>query len=133
MIELRDFAVASPSNYVDLLNDPWVRKHMPLSSEVDEKWCEEWIKAKRTQWDESGELGPWSIWINEEFVGWGGLQPDDEYESGLALVISKRFSGQGQQVLVKILEKAIELDMVRQMLVEFPLPQRSLHAEKTRF
>ncbi len=124
MIELKSLKQATPSQYVELLNDPSVTKHMPLASQVDEDWCREWIEAKVRLWPGGDLHGPWSVWIAGEFAGWAGLQPDLEFESGLAIVLSKDHWRYGVQVLASVVNKAQLLGLATQTLIEFP-PTRS--------
>lgn len=120
VLRLLSFDAASPAQFVKLLNDPFVRKHMPLSTIVDEEWCAGWIEIKQRLWDPSGERGPWSVWVGDQFAGWAGIQPDEEFESGLALVLHKRYWGSGREVLKLVLEKAITQRTANLTVIEFP-------------
>lgn len=68
------------------MNDPLVRRQLPLApehfSEID---CEAFIAAKEQLWDEYG-YGPWAIVVDGQFAGWGGLQPEGG-EADLVLVL----------------------------------------------
>ena len=80
---LRDVA---PSSIVSLMNDPLVRRHLPLAEGVfTTADCERFIESKERMWAESG-YGPWALLEDGEFLGWGGLQPvSDDAELGLVL------------------------------------------------
>ena len=124
-LRLEHFCLLTPEQYANLLNEPGVRKHMPLSSEVTTDWCAEWMRSKASQWDETGNKGPWSIYRGQTFIGWGGLQPDSQYESGAALVLSQSAWGSGFEAFGLIVRESLRLGVANQVLVEFPLTRRA--------
>jgi ribosomal-protein-alanine N-acetyltransferase len=55
------------------MNGPLVRRQMPLTSDgFDLADAGEFMAGKESLWTEHG-FGPWAIWINGRFAGWGGL------------------------------------------------------------
>ena len=87
-------ATIAPPDLVLLLNDPDVRRHMPLAGDDwDETRAADWAKAKDAQWVENG-YGPWAIRIDGEFAGWGGFQKEGE-EADLGLVLLPGHWGDG--------------------------------------
>jgi [ribosomal protein S5]-alanine N-acetyltransferase len=94
-----------PQLIIDLMNNPRVRRHMPLlEGHFDEKRCAEFIAAKRRLWDEHG-YGPWGIFIEGQFAGWGGLQ-DEDGEIDIALALFPRFWGAGAKICAKFIKIA---------------------------
>jgi [ribosomal protein S5]-alanine N-acetyltransferase len=71
---------------IGLMNDPLVRRHMPLASgDFGPSECDEFVAAKERLWEEHG-YGPWAFLLDGEFVGWEGLQPEGgEVDLGLVL------------------------------------------------
>jgi ribosomal-protein-alanine N-acetyltransferase len=101
-VRLTQIDTASLSQLVD---DPRVRRHMPLSQgAVSDEWIREWVRAKEAIWADLG-FGPWGIRIGGAFAGWGGLQPwNDEVE--IALVLKPDFWGYGRAILERCLTYA---------------------------
>lgn len=93
---------------------------MPLSETVTTEWCEKWMVTKATQWDKTGFRGPWSIWLDDRFAGWGGLQPDDEYESAIGIVLEKWAWGHGREVMSEILNRSLQVGFRGSTLIELP-------------
>ncbi|BCM88897.1 hypothetical protein IAD21_00739 [Abditibacteriota bacterium] len=68
-----------------LLNHPDIKRHMPLAGSMSEAECRSWAEAKDHQWQENG-YGPWAIYNDGQFVGWGGFQKEgDDVDLGLVL------------------------------------------------
>lgn len=86
-IGFHPLASIAPAELVRLLNDPEVRRHMPLSGgEWDAARAVDWAKGKDGQWQKHG-YGPWAIRIDGGFAGWGGFQKEgDEADLGLVLL-----------------------------------------------
>jgi len=57
-------------------------------------------------WEESG-FGPWAFVLDDEFIGWGGLQPEGG-EVDLGLVLSPKHWGAGPVLSRRILMYAFE-------------------------
>lgn len=93
---------ADPVDLVRLMNDPLVRRQMPLTSDgFDLADAEEFVTNKESLWVEHG-FGPWAIWIDGGFAGWGGLQPEGS-EAEIALVLHPDFWGHGKGVYDRII------------------------------
>ena len=75
-----------PTAIIELVNDPAVRRHLPLArGRFGPSECERFVAAKERIWEENG-YGPWAFVIDDEFIGWGGLQPEgDDVDVGLVL------------------------------------------------
>ena len=59
------------------MNNPLVGKHLPLLGGVfSEENCREFLRSKKQLWEEHG-IGPWIVLVNNDFAGWGGLQPEN--------------------------------------------------------
>lgn len=75
---------------IQLCNDPLVRKHMPLAEgNFGEREYAEFISAKEKIWAECG-YGPWAYVIDDNFIGWGGLQPEGN-DVEIALVLNPKY------------------------------------------
>ncbi|HHL3493945.1 TPA: hypothetical protein ACQ53F_002811 [Legionella pneumophila] len=74
-IEKRNLQSVDKNLIIQLLNDPLVKRHMPLSVDnFDEKHYTNFIQAKESIWENFG-FGPWAYFIDDKFVGWGELNP----------------------------------------------------------
>jgi [ribosomal protein S5]-alanine N-acetyltransferase len=107
-----------------VVNDPLVIRHMPLAGEpFDEDAGREWVAAKERLWDEHG-YGPWAVLAEGDVAGWAGLQPTDEGEPEIALVLAPSRWGIGKAVLDLLLHDAFEVRKLPYVLVFFP-PSRA--------
>jgi RimJ/RimL family protein N-acetyltransferase len=97
----------SPEAIIELINDPAVRRHLPLAKgEFGISECTRFVAAKERIWDEHG-FGPWAFLLDGEFIGWGGLQPEgDDVDAGL--VLHRKHWGAGPALFRKILEYAFD-------------------------
>lgn len=96
---------------IQLLNDPLVKRHMPLSVDnFDEQHYINFIAAKEGIWEKFG-FGPWAYFVNNVFIGWGGIQPDDD-DFELALVLAPAYWGNGRSLYNDLIKQAfIELNL----------------------
>ena len=103
----------------ELLNNPLVKRHMPLSSHhVGDKEYNEFIRAKEAIWS-THHFGPWAYLINGTFIGWAGIQPDDaDFE--LALVLHPDYWGYGRQIYNELIKFAFEELNLPSLVVYFP-------------
>ena len=85
------------------MNDPLVRRHLPLARGTFGKAeCARFVAAKERIWAEHG-YGPWAFVVDGEFAGWGGLQPEgDEVDLGLVL-LRPRYWGSGRALYERLL------------------------------
>ncbi len=123
LIEKRMLSLVDKDLIINLLNDPLVKRHMPLSAEnFDEKQYHHFIVAKTAIWKEYG-FGPWAYFIEGEFAGWGGIQPDGE-DFELALVLAPAYWGCGRELYNDLIQEAfIELGL-NSITILFP-PSRT--------
>jgi len=118
-IDLRRLSEVPPGTFVDLMNDPRVRRQMPLTDDgFDEQGSREWIEAKERLWTEHG-FGPWAIFIDGAFAGWGGLQPHSD-EAEIALVLAPSYWGAGKAVFDRIMAYGCGELGLDHVLVLFP-------------
>jgi RimJ/RimL family protein N-acetyltransferase len=95
---------------VGLLNDPDVRRHMPLAGDHwDEPRAIDWAKGKDAQWQENG-YGPWAIRIDGAFAGWGGFQREGD-EADLGLVLLPGHWGHGATIFREMLRRGAEMPL----------------------
>ena len=131
MLSFRSLKVPSLSDWLDLFQDARVKKHMPLSeSNIGEKWIQNWIARKEM----SSKMTPfeiYSIWNDDNFAGWGGIQADEE-NFEVAIVLKPEYWGFGHDIYGKFI-KDFELSGVTQpLLIYLPL-SRGIKGIKNRF
>lgn len=104
-IEFRCLTEAEPGEIIALMNEPKVRRLMPLSTDgFDAEACARFVADKEAMWAEHG-YGPWAFFIHGRFAGWGGLQPEGE-DVDLALVLHPRYWGFGKPIYDRLLTHA---------------------------
>jgi RimJ/RimL family protein N-acetyltransferase len=104
-IDFRRLPEVDASDLIALMNDPRVRRHMPLSRDrFDAEACAAFIEKKESMWSEHG-YGPWAFFIGGRFAGWGGCQPENG-EPDLGLVLHPDFWGRGRAIYEAILDRA---------------------------
>ena len=110
---------ADPVAIVRLMNDPLVRRQMPLTDDgFDVAAATAWVADKEALWAEYG-FGPWAIWIDGRFAGWGGVQPEGD-EADLALVLHPDFWGTGKAVFQRIIDLAFGEIGLASIVIYFP-------------
>ena len=118
-IEFKRLTEVEKSEIIELMNNPLVRRQMPLTSDnFSESDCDNFIAAKERLWAEHG-YGPWAFVVDGQFVGWGGLQPEDG-EADLALVLHPNHWGVGKALYDKIIEQAFGEMGFERVVVLFP-------------
>jgi RimJ/RimL family protein N-acetyltransferase len=101
-VALRDVDVA---DLLNLMNDPRVRRHMPLASgTLDADDVRTWIASKEALWDRP-DRGPWGVLLGGRFAGWAGVQPHRE-QAELAVVLRPDAWGAGPRVASRLLDIA---------------------------
>lgn len=104
-IEFKRLTEVGKSEIIDLMNNPLVRRQMPLiRNQFTERDCDEFIAAKERLWSEYG-FGPWALVIDGKFAGWGGLQPENG-EADLGLVLHPDHWGMGKVLYKEIIGRA---------------------------
>lgn len=104
-IEFRQLSEVSPHAIIELMNDPDVRRHLPLAKgHFGMPEYKRFIAAKEQIWNEYG-YGPWSFVLEDEFVGWGGVQPEGE-DADIGLVLRKAYWGAGRVLYARIVDHA---------------------------
>ncbi|WP_416866691.1 MAG: GNAT family N-acetyltransferase [Imperialibacter sp.] len=122
-IEFRKLSEISKPAIMALMNHPLVRRQMPLLKDhFDENACETFVASKMKLWNDHG-YGPWAFVVNNEFAGWGGLQPEDG-EADLALVFHPSYWGLGKKLYQKIIGRAFTEMGLESVTVLFP-PSRT--------
>lgn len=104
---------------IQLCNNPLVRKHMPLAvSYFDENEYDKFIVAKEKIWAEYG-YGPLAYLIDGNFIGWGGLQPEDG-DVEIALVLLPKYWGLGTRITQEIIKFAFDTIKLKSVIILFP-------------
>jgi ribosomal-protein-alanine N-acetyltransferase len=107
-LQLRRLSEIDPAEIIELMNHRLVRRHMPLAEgEFGAAQCAAFVAGKEALWRDHG-YGPWAFLVGGEFAGWGGLQPEDDGEADLALVLHPRFWGHGRRIYERILDHAFD-------------------------
>ncbi|GLW90448.1 GNAT family protein [Actinokineospora globicatena] len=116
-----------PADLIALLDDPAVRKHLPLASgRFDEAACAGFVAAKEEIWAEHG-YGPWAFVADGEFVGWGGPQPEGD-DVDIALVLHKRAWGLGRAIYDEVVRRVFADPAPDSVTVLLPPSRRQAHA-----
>ncbi|MGB3715182.1 MAG: GNAT family N-acetyltransferase [Candidatus Promineifilaceae bacterium] len=106
-LEFKRLTEVDKAGTIELMNNPLVRRQMPLTSdEFDEADCEAFSAAKERLWDEHG-YGPWAFVVDGRFAGWGGLQPE-EGDVDLAVVLHPDYWGLGKAIYDRLIAFAFE-------------------------
>jgi len=104
-ILFRRLSEVSPDGVIELMNDPDVRRHLPLAR--GHFWMPEYehfVAAKERIWEEHG-FGPWAFQLDDDFVGWGGLQPEGD-DVDVGLVLRRVYWGAGRLLYGRIVDHA---------------------------
>jgi hypothetical protein len=118
-IEFKRLNEVDKSDIIELMNNPLVRRQMPLTGDnFDEADCDEFIAAKEQLWAEYG-YGPWAFVVDGKFAGWGGLQPE-QGEADLALVLHPKSWGMGKAIYDEIIKRAFGEMGFESVIVLFP-------------
>jgi ribosomal protein S18 acetylase RimI-like enzyme len=93
---------------------------MPLSPPCfDSDSYDHFIAEKKSIWEKHG-FGPCAYFIKNNFIGWAGLQPDDDgYE--LALVVSPAYWGQGKHIYHDLIQEAFTKHHLDSVTILLPL------------
>ena len=122
-IEFKRLTEINISEIIELMNNPLVRRHMPLAQGYfDETACSAFIAAKDQIWKEHG-YGPWAFVVAGTFVGWGGLQPEHN-DVEVALVLHPKSWGLGKTLFDEIVHRAFTELGLSSVVVLFP-PSRT--------
>jgi len=121
--EFKRLSEVSKESIIELMNHPLILRHMPLATgKFNEDEYHQFIKAKQAIWNERG-YGPWAFVVNGQFVGWGGLQPEND-DVEIALVLHPKYWGLGKATYDKIIDYAFGQLGLNSLIVLFP-PSRS--------
>ena len=106
-IEFKRLPEVDPADLITLMNDPRVRRHLPLArGAFGPAECARFVAAKERLWAEHG-YGPWGFVIEAEFVGWGGLQREGD-DVDLGLVLRPKYWGVGRALYQRLVALAFE-------------------------
>ncbi|HNP19610.1 MAG TPA: GNAT family protein [Fulvivirga sp.] len=109
----------SKSSIIELMNNPLVRRQMPLLiGDFNENDYNSFIAAKEKLWNKYG-YGPWAFIVNGHFAGWGGLQKENG-EADLAIVLHPNYWGIGKIIYDKIMKMAFNDMKLKSVTVLFP-------------
>jgi ribosomal-protein-alanine N-acetyltransferase len=104
-IEFKRLTDIESSEIIALMNNPLVRRQMPLiPNTFGKNECDAFVASKEQLWLEHG-YGPWAFVVNNQFLGWGGLQPENG-EADLGLVLHPDHWGMGKAIYKAIIDRA---------------------------
>ncbi len=106
-IEFKRLTDVDGSDIIELMNHPLLRRHMPLiRNTFSQADCDTFIADKEKLWSEHG-YGPWAFIVDGDFIGWGGLQPENG-DADIALVLHPKSWGMGKAIYDKIIQQAFD-------------------------
>jgi len=106
-IEFIHFDKVNPEDFLPVVNEQALRKHLIDHASFDLISLREWMKEKAQTESLSG-CRVRAIYIDGRLAGWCGIQPDDNgFE--LAIVISEKFWGFGISIFKTVMGWAKEL------------------------
>ena len=118
-LEFIPMSQISITDWLELLNHPLVKRHMPLATEdFTASSCQSWIEGKEQLWQSHG-YGPRAILHQGEFVGWGGFQPDGD-DADLGLVLHPKHWGLGIPIFKAFLRQGFETHHFRTVVIALP-------------
>ncbi len=118
-VELKRLPEVECAEIIRLMNNPLVRREMPLTKDnFNEADCAAFVAGKERLWAEHG-FGPWAFLVEGKFAGWGGLQPEAG-EADLALVLHPDYWGWGKRIYDKIIGKAFGEMGLESVVIFFP-------------
>ncbi len=104
-IAFKRLSEVDPRFIIELLNDPAVRRHLPLArGYFGPAECEKFVADKERIWEENG-YGSWAFVVNDEFIGWGGLGPEGD-DVDVGLVLRPSYWGAGRVLFTRIIAYA---------------------------
>lgn len=97
----------SPDQWLNIVNDEKVRKHLMPHPKFDEVLLEQWLSEKLME-DRKPGCRVRAVMVGEQLAGWCGIQ---ESEGGyeLAVVVAPKFNGLGLRVYADLMTWAQEL------------------------
>lgn len=105
---------------IRLLSHPSIQRHMPLSSSsFGEKEYNAFIAAKEKIWKEHG-FGPSAYFVDDQFIGWAGIQPDDGDDFEIAIVLDPQYWGYGKQIFKELIQYAFSELKLHSVMILFP-------------
>ncbi|GAB5520085.1 MAG: hypothetical protein RhofKO_23360 [Rhodothermales bacterium] len=128
-VTFAQLATVAPADLIALMNDPDVRRHLPLAQGVFQPDdCMRFLAAKAAHWSEHG-YGPWAFFVDDDFAGWGGLQAEGN-DIDLGLVLHRRYWGLGQGLYAHFAAEAFEQHGAGSVIVLLPLSRTNISAMK---
>jgi GNAT superfamily N-acetyltransferase len=116
-----------PAEIIELMSHRLVRRHMPLAEgDFGAEQCAAFVAAKEGQWRDHG-YGPWAFLIDGVFAGWGGLQPEEDGEVDLGMVLHPRYWGHGRAIYERVLDHAFGTMGFGSVVVHLPPTRGAAH------
>lgn len=106
-INFENFKNTTPKDFLAILNDDTLRKHLINHPYFDVSSINEWMEEK-SKIDTLPNCRIRAVYINNTLAGWCGIQPDDN-GAELAIVLSQAFWGYGISIFKILMGWAEEL------------------------
>ena len=104
---------------------------MPLADgRVSDEWINDWIDSKKSL-STNTPFDTYQIWINDEFCGWAGIQPDEDCFE-MAVVLKPVFWGLGKVLANDLIQKYKDSNTDRPLYIYLPY-SRNVHLLSKRF
>ncbi len=127
IITFSRLTTVAPADLIALLNDPHVRRHLPLAhSAFGPHECERFVAEKEAHWAEHG-FGVWAFYADGDFAGWGGLQTEGG-DLDLGLVLHRRYWGLGQRLYARFIVEAFDTLGAPSITILLPLSRQHVSA-----
>lgn len=124
-IAFKRLTEVNPRDIIALSNDPRVRRHLPLArGDFGARECAKFVAAKERMWETTG-YGPWAFVLDDEFIGWGGLQPEGD-DLDVAMILHPDHWGVGPGLCRRIISYAFGTRGVSAVTVLLPPSRRKL-------
>ncbi len=101
-----------------LLNEPRNARHMPLSEPFTPEQARDWIAGKDSRWEDHG-YGPWAVFLDGVFAGWGGFQLE-ENGADYGLVLLPEHWGHGREITMHALDLGFGEFGLDEVLIALP-------------
>ena len=126
-ITFAPLSTVDPDDLIALMNDPRVRRHLPLAPVVfGPSEYARFIEEKECHWTEHG-YGPRAFYVEGAFAGWGGLQAQGE-DIDVGLVLHPRYWGLGPGLYAQLTSEAFQTLGARSVIVLLPTSRRNVAA-----
>lgn len=127
MLEQKAMQDIPVDDWLEVLNHPALKRHMPLANErFDAGSCEAWLAAKAAFWETHG-YGPVALVWDGRFVGWGGFQPEAN-DVDLSLVLLPEHWGLGPRIVKHLIAEGFQRFHFPSITIALPYSRKHFRA-----